>query len=103
MNRAPRIRLEESVAAVTRATGHLRRYAGTTRDISPTGVFFYADFSPAENSELQLLLTLPSEITYADDIAAVCKCRVVRVEQDVASGKTGVAVEIESCQPFSEA
>lgn len=102
-SRAPRIRAEHSVAAVMRATGHLRRYAGTTRDISVTGVFFYADFSPPENSDLQLLLTLPSEVTYTDDIPAVCRCRVVRVERDVGGRKNGVAVEIESYEPIAEA
>lgn len=102
MYRAPRIRAEHSVAAITRATGHLRRFAGTTRDISLSGVFFYVDFVPAEKSDLQLLLTIPSEITFANDMPAVCKCRVVRVERDLRAGKNGVAVEIESYEPLAE-
>lgn len=101
--RAPRIRAEQSVAAIMRGTGHLRRIAGRTRDISISGVFFYADFSPPENGDLQLLLTLPSEITYAADMPAMCRCRVVRVERDEAAGKNGVAVEIESYERFAEA
>jgi hypothetical protein len=83
--------------------GHLRRFPGQTRDISVTGVFFYADFSPEEHSDLHLLLTLPSEVTYTGDMPAVCRCRVVRVEQDPTTGKNGVAVEIESYEPFAEA
>jgi hypothetical protein len=100
---APRFQIEESVAAVSRINGHQRRFAGTTRDISKTGVFFYVHFRPLEGSSLQLMLTLPDEVTSAGNIPAVCTVRVVRVESGGTGDRFGVGVEIESWQPLANA
>lgn len=102
-NAAPRFRINTSVAAVTRVHGHQRRLTGTTRDISSTGVFFYVDFRPEEGERLQLILTLPEEVTHADSIPAVCNTRVVRVEPGGTGDQYGVAVEIESWEPLAAA
>ncbi len=98
---APRFRIQTSVAAVSRVNGQLRRSAGVTRDISKTGVFFYADFRPPEGSRLELMLTLPPEVTQADSIPALCNARVVRVEAGGAGDRFGVGAEIESWQPLA--
>jgi hypothetical protein len=67
-----------------------------TRDISMTGVFFYADFSPDLGSSVQLMLTFPEEITRAEPLLAICQATVVRVERNTLAGKFGIAVEIRS-------
>ncbi len=101
--RAPRFRLEESIAAICRINGHQRRSVGVTRDISTTGLFFYANFRPDEGSRLELILTLPVEITNAESLPVFCVGRVVRVEPNDVAGRHGVAVEIERCQSLSAA
>jgi PilZ domain-containing protein len=101
--RAPRFRLEESVAASCRINGHQRRSVGVTRDISTTGLFYYAHFRPDEGTRLELILTLPAEVTHAETLPAVCVGRVVRVEPNDMAGRVGVAVEIERWQTLSAA
>jgi hypothetical protein len=96
LHRAPRIRTEETVAAVYKAAGHVRRYSGTMRDISKTGVFFYADFRPEEGSGIQLMLTFPRDVTYAEPLPVHCKGTVVRVEANGSRCRIGVAVQIDS-------
>jgi hypothetical protein len=83
--------------------GHQRRAVGTMRDISATGVFFYADFRPDKGSRLELILMLPPELTHAEALPIMCVGTVVRVEPDFAVGKFGIAVEIETYQNFKVA
>jgi hypothetical protein len=80
---------------------HQRRFVGVTRDISSTGLFFYANFRPDEGSRLELILTLPIEITHADSLPVTCIGRVVRLEPGGEPGCFGVAVEIEPSQQLS--
>lgn len=95
-NRAPRVRTEEAVTVVYKATSHVRRLSGTMRDLSRTGVFFYADIRPEEGSSIQLMLTFPRDVTYADPISVRCNGRVVRVESNGTGSRIGVAVQIDS-------
>jgi PilZ domain len=95
-HRLPRVRVEQSIAAVCRVDGHVRRSAAKTKDLSMSGVFFYADFSPDLRSSVQLMLTFPPEITYGEPISAICQGTVLRVERNTLAGKFGVAVEIRS-------
>lgn len=101
--RAPRFRLEESIAAICRINGCQRRIVGVTRDISTTGLFFYANVRPGEGSRLELILTLPVEITHAETVPVFCVGRVVRVEPNDVAGTVGVAVEIERYQTLGAA
>jgi hypothetical protein len=102
-NRAERFRIQTSIAAVPKTEGPQRRFPGITRDISRTGVYFYVNSRPPEESLLQLLLTLPPEVTQAGSIPAICSARVVRVEPGGPGNRFGVAVEIESWQPLAPA
>ena len=65
-----------------------------TRDVSARGAFFYLGSDLAEGTPLELILTLPAEITLTEDIRVRCKARVVRIDS-INGGKTGVAAEIE--------
>jgi hypothetical protein len=66
---------------------------GHTRDVSSHGVFFYVNSAIALGTEIEFVLTLPSEITLADPIRVRCKGKVVRVDR--AAREQGVAVAIE--------
>ena len=99
--KAPRYPVEEPVVA-TWSNGGTHTAEGKTRDISTAGVFFHADFQPKEGALVELVLKLPTEITGGESVTVVCKGRVVRVEEGD-SGKTGVAVEIQSYQVLRDA
>ncbi len=73
------------------------------RDISRSGVFFYADFRPELGSNIQLMLTFPREVTYGDPTRAYCKGRVVRVEVHGPKDRIGVAVQIDSYEAVAVA
>jgi hypothetical protein len=66
---------------------------GRTRDVSSRGVFFYLSSEISEGASVEFVMTLPSEITFANSIGVHCVGKVVRVEK-TASGQ-GIAVAIE--------
>ena len=74
---------------------HGREEFSFTRDVSARGVFFYLDNILAEGTPLELVLTLPAEITLSESIRVRCKGKVVRVVAAINGGKTGVAAMIE--------
>jgi hypothetical protein len=101
--RAYRVRTEHSLAVIYKSGGQVHRIPATMRDISRTGVFFYGNFRPEQGSSIQLMLTFPRDVTYADPIPAHCKGRVVRVEANGPGTMAGIAVEIESYEPLAAA
>ena len=66
-----------------------------TRDISARGVFFCPDTALPVGTPLELLLTLPAEITLTEDIRVRCKSKVVRVTESEPAGKVGIAAIIQ--------
>jgi hypothetical protein len=66
-----------------------------TKDVSARGVLFFMDTPVAEGSKLDFTLTLPPEITLTESIRVKCRGRVVRVDQQAAPGKVGIAAVIE--------
>jgi len=66
-----------------------------TRDVSARGAFFYLDRDLAEGTPVELILTLPAEITLTESIRVRCRGPVVRVVGGINGGKTGVAAVIE--------
>ena len=64
-----------------------------TRDVSFRGLYFTTDHALEVGSQIEFVLTLPSEITLADPIRVRCKGKVVRV--DKMAREQGVAVAIE--------
>jgi hypothetical protein len=66
---------------------------GQTRDVSFRGLYFLmdADFEPG--SPLELILTLPREITMAGDVHIRCFAEIVRVEPH--NGRRGIAARID--------
>src|SRR3954463_6897891 len=62
-----------------------------TRDVSASGVFFYVNCDIRENSEIEFTMTLPPELTRTAAIQVSCKGKVVRIQNDAATGRTGLA------------
>lgn len=70
---------------------------GRTRDISTRGVYFTLDQDVDSGTELDITLTLPSEITQGTEVFVRAQGRVVRVDrrQDDGTVHIGVAAVIE--------
>lgn len=64
------------------------------KDVSSHGVFFFLQESIQSGSPLELVLTLPSEITRAEPVRVRCEARVQRTEP-AGEGRVGIAVKIE--------
>ncbi len=96
IRKAQRYKVEEPISAKW-SNGGVHQVTGETRDVSSAGLFFYANFSPAEGSPVELVLTLPPEVTGSDSKQVLCRGKVVRVESSDES-KYGVAVQIDSYQ-----
>jgi hypothetical protein len=65
-----------------------------TRDISSTGLFIEFDQRVQAGTKVELLVTLPREITQAGPVQIHCMGRVVRVERGERE-RTGIAVSID--------
>ncbi len=68
--------------------------ASQSLDVSARGICFYFDTPPANGTDLEFTLTLPTEITAADSIHVRCKGRVVRAEKSLPTGRMSVAAVI---------
>jgi hypothetical protein len=101
-----RFPVEESIAAIWMDNGRMRRLVGQTKDIGPSGVFFYLDCQPLADSRIELILEIPSIVTGKQSSPVACQGRVVRVEcvgPQALVYKFGVAVEIESIADLAPA
>jgi PilZ domain len=67
---------------------------GKTRDISSSGVFFYANLPIVEHQEVELLMTLPYEFAVAP-VRVACRAKVLRIEHDELIGLKGMAAAIQ--------
>ncbi len=76
---------------------YVEKQEGSTRDISTRGLYFVIDQSVETGSQLDLTLTLPSEITRGSEVSVRVLGRVVRVEPRIEdqTPRMGVAAMIE--------
>lgn len=65
-----------------------------TRDLSTSGVFVYTNSPMQAGTELELVLVLPPEVTFAEKRWVCCQASVVRVEENSGAGNFGVAAVI---------
>jgi len=79
------------------AQGFAETQSGKTRDISTRGLYFVIDRDVNAGSALDIMLTLPSEMTNGDEVLVKASGKVVRVEQRIEDGSSrqGVAAVIE--------
>jgi c-di-GMP-binding flagellar brake protein YcgR len=70
---------------------------GKTRDISTRGVYFTVEEDVGPGAELDITLTLPSEVTRGSEVFIRAMGRVVRVDKKPENGnsRVGVAAVIE--------
>lgn len=70
---------------------------GKTRDISTRGVYFTLDQDLGAGAELDITLTLPSEVTRGSEVFIRAMGKVVRVDKKPENGssRVGVAAVIE--------
>lgn len=66
-----------------------------SRDVSSRGVYFFLSKDVKEGSPVEILLTLPNEITLAGPVRVRCLGRVQRTEQRGDEGSVGVVAAIE--------
>jgi hypothetical protein len=105
IRKAPRFETVEPVSARW-TNGGMHEVSGQTRDVSAAGLFFYAEFAPDNGSRIEVMVTLPAEVTGSEAKTVLCRGRVVRVEAAEQEGasepKYGVAVEMESYEVIGE-
>ena len=65
-----------------------------SRDVSSRGVYFFLAKDVKEGSPVEILLTLPHEITLAGPVRVRCLGRVARSEEKE-MGRIGIVAEIE--------
>jgi c-di-GMP-binding flagellar brake protein YcgR len=70
---------------------------GKTRDISTRGLYFTIDHDLSDGAELDITLTLPSEVTRGSEVFIRAMGKVVRVDKRHEDGnsRVGVAAVIE--------
>lgn len=65
-----------------------------SRDVSSRGVYFFLPKEVNSGSPVEIVLTLPHEITLAGPVRVRCLGRVNRSEEEL-EGRSGVVAEIE--------
>lgn len=73
-----------------------------TRDLSSGGVFLYTTSKIAEGAQLEMVLVLPSELTFGERRWVCCQASVVRVENSPSPGNFGIAAKIDRFEVLSE-
>lgn len=73
--------------------GNIEEKVAHTRDVSFRGLYFMMDAPPEEGSSVEIVLTLPQQITLAGEVRIRCAARILRVEQR--EDTRGVAASID--------
>ena len=100
--RRSRSRLAASLPVDVRVPQRNIELSAETRDISSGGVFLYTRSAIDVGSELELVLTLPAELTGGAKQWVCCQASVVRVENPTESGKFGVAAAVRNLRALPE-
>ena len=66
-----------------------------SRNVSSHGVYFFLPKQVTSGSPVEIILTLPHEITLAGPVRVRCLGRVHRSEGDDPTGRSGVVAEIQ--------
>jgi c-di-GMP-binding flagellar brake protein YcgR len=92
-------RYDLSLPVIIRVWGEKKNPSrnGETRDISTCGVYFTIDQDLSAGTDLDITLTLPSEVTLGSEVFIRARGMVVRVEKKPENGssRVGVAAVIE--------
>lgn len=66
-----------------------------SRDVSSRGVYFFLPKQVTSGSPVEIILTLPHEITLAGPVRVRCLGRVNRSEDESPMGRSGIVAEIQ--------
>ena len=99
--RSQRFPLQQTVSISLGNGGHA--VSGVVQDISSAGVFLRCNRMLALGSSVDVIVSLPPEITHAGTMRALCVSRVVRIERRRQNGKIGVALEFLEMQMLPQA
>jgi PilZ domain len=77
------------------------RYDGRTgpgfiQNLSGRGIFFYAETTLPEGTVVELIFTMPSEITLGENMPVRCRGRVLRAATAQSGQRSGIAVQLDS-------
>lgn len=97
---AARIRKRTAVKAQSPKSGE-EDQAAETRDLSERGLFMFTKLPVEAQTDLELILTLPPDITKGAPMLVCCHGKVVRVEK-TKKKRTGVAVSIDRIEPLPQ-
>ena len=75
-----------------------RTLAGCSQNLSARGVFLFSEANLPEGSVVQLIFTMPSEITLAESMRVRCRGHVHRSGKSAGAQGNGVAVQLDSYQ-----
>lgn len=73
--------------------GNIEEKVAHTRDVSFRGVYFMMDAPPEQGSAVEIVLTLPQQITLAGEVRIRCFAKILRIEDG--NGSAGVAASID--------
>ncbi len=87
-------RFEFNLPVFIRADG--REYRGCTQDLSGRGVFLLLDSPLPQDCHVELLVSMPAEVTLTETMRVSCRGRVLRVQPSGDGGKFAIAICLES-------
>jgi PilZ domain len=82
-------------AEVTFHNGGVHEIFTETRNVSARGVFFYVDWKPVPGTKVEMVLTLPPELTFTESMRVRFTGTVIRIEEPAVEGRVGIAAAIE--------
>jgi PilZ domain len=75
-----------------------RTLSGFSQNLSTRGVFLFSEAHLPEGATVQLILTMPSEITLTESMRVRCRGRVLRSAGASSAQGKGLAVQLDSYQ-----
>ncbi len=81
--------------------GNTEEKIAHTRDVSFRGLYFMMDAPPEQGSSVEIVLTLPQQITLAGEVRIRCFANIIRVEER--DNTLGVAASIDRYEFLSAA
>lgn len=94
-------RFDHQVRVAVQCKGGAQVDMGFTQDLSARGAFFFTQLPLEVGDEVELTLTMPSEIAMADNARVRCSGRVIRSAPSATGGR-GVAVVLAGYEFLSE-
>ena len=73
-----------------------RTFSGFSQNLSTRGLFLYSEASLPEGAVVQLIFTMPSEITLTESMRVRCRGRVLRSAGSTSAQGNGLAVQLDS-------